>query len=290
MHSVQEYFERVEPGLVLVAHLVFRVAVLASPLHGWWNPPVLRLVAALLIGYDVALAWSLGRGRPPPRWTRWALTLAELAFWVTVHTPNEPYSGVWALTAPMITMTTVRYGLLVSGTVAAALVAFAFAVRLAGQADPFVVDTMLYAGMYLMGGQCLIALLATEVRRQRRRAQSLWEADVTAAELDGRNEIVTGRGADLIDDLQTTIMRLSASGVDASVALPSHPRARCLRRCTCGTRSTCTPRPCATANRPWPGRSSSMCLSTPGSASSQPPRPPTWLTSSPGGTYTALSL
>lgn len=219
MHSVQEYFERVEPGLVLVAHLVFRVAVLASPLHGWWNPPVLRLVAAFLIGYDVALAWSLGRGRPPPRWTRWALTLAELAFWLTVHTPNEPYSGVWALTAPMITMTTVRYGLLVSGTVAAALVAFAFAVRLAGQADPFVVDTMLYAGMYLMGGQCLIALLATEVRRQRRRAQSLWEADVTAAELDGRNEIVTGRGADLIDDLQTTIMRLSASGVDASVAL-----------------------------------------------------------------------
>ena len=213
------YFERVEPGIVLVAHLVFRVSVLVFPLQGWWNPPVLRVVAVLLIGYDVALAWSLRRGTPPPRWVRWALDLAELAFWSAVHAPDEPYSGVWAITAPMITMTTVRHGLLVSGTVAAALVGFACVVRLAAGTDPFVVDALLWAGMYLIGGQCLIALLASEVRRQRRLAQALWDADVTAAELDGRNEILAGRGADLIDELQTTIMRLSASGVDASVAL-----------------------------------------------------------------------
>lgn len=216
---ILRYFERVEPGIVLVAHLVFRAAVFTSPLQGWWDPPLLRTLTAVLIGYDVALAWSLRRGTPPPRWVRWALDLTELTFWVSVHTPDEPYSGVWAITAPMILMTTVRYGLLVSGTVAAALTGWALLVRLAADADPFPADTVLYAGMYLIGGQCLVTLLTIEVRRQRRHAQTLWEADVTAAELAGRNEVLTGRGADVIDDLQTTIMRLSGAGVDAAVAL-----------------------------------------------------------------------
>lgn len=216
---LRAYFERIEPGMVLVAHGVFRAAVLTSPLDGWWNPPVLKALALVLLGYDLALAWLLRRGTPPRPWVRWFLTVIELTFWSAAHTPHEPYSGVWALTAPMVTMTTVRRGLPVSAPVAAALVGYAVGVRLLVHADPFPADAVLYAGMYLLGGQCLIALLASEVRRQRRRAAAFWEADVTAAQLDGRNEILAGRGADLIDELQTTIMRLSGSGVDAAVAL-----------------------------------------------------------------------
>jgi hypothetical protein len=216
---VRSHFARVEPGIVLVAQLTFRAVVITCPLAGWWQPPVVRLLAALMVGYDVALAWSMVRGTPPPLWVRWLVLVGELTLWAAVHPPAEPYSGMWVLATPLILLTTARHGPAVAGTVTVGLLTWVCGVRWLLQADPFVADSLLYAVINVVGSQCLVALLGTEIRHQRHLTLTRCEAEITAAELSGRNDILTGRGSELIDDLQTTIMRLSLAGVDAAITL-----------------------------------------------------------------------
>jgi hypothetical protein len=120
---------------------------------------------------------------------------------------------------PLLVFITIQRGVVMSAAAAVGITLVTSAGRLAIGARPFAVDTLLYEGVGIAIGAIVFRLLRAEADRQRDLAATLAQADRLAASLAGRNDVITGVGADAIDDLQTSIMRLTAAGVDAAATL-----------------------------------------------------------------------
>jgi len=209
---------RLEPLVYVLPRIGARVWLILSPL-GWANTPGLRAAAVGFMVYDVALAVHLHRSKGPALWVRWLLDTGDVTVWALLCPPAEPYSAAVVVAVPLLVFITVRRGIVMGAAAGAGIALVTSAGRLAIGARPFTGDTLLYESVGIALGAIVLRLLRAEAGRQRDLAETLAQADRVAAALAGRNDVLTGVGADAIDDLQTSIMRLTAAKVDAAATL-----------------------------------------------------------------------
>lgn len=206
----------------LVLHLLLRIGarmwLVLSPL-GWAGSPQLRVLVAVFVAYDLVLAWAIRSGRLRRLSVRWVLDALDVTCWALLCPPGKPYTTAVVVAVPLVMVVTIRRRALAGTACGLGIAAVVCSARAVAHAEPYVLDVLIYLALAVLLGVLLPALLQAEARRQERRAAARAEADLVAAGLAGRNDVLTGVGADVIDELQTTIMRLTMAEVDAAAAL-----------------------------------------------------------------------
>jgi hypothetical protein len=203
--------------LHLLARIGARVWLVVSP-HGWADTPGRRVLLIAFVVYDVVLARWIWQERLP-LWLRLVLDTLDVAFWSALCPPDAPFTAAVVIAVPLVLVIAVQRGIAAALVACAGITTVVAAVRVALGARPFVGDTLLYLAMAVFLGWILSRLLRAELHRQQTAAAEVNQADTVAAALAGRNEVITGVGREAIDDLQTSIMRLSMANVDAAMSL-----------------------------------------------------------------------
>jgi hypothetical protein len=209
---------RQQVALHLLAKTGAGLWLMLSP-TGWATTPALRSLVIGFMVYDAALAAALLRGRQPRLLTRWIIDTAELVVWAALCPADQPYSAAIGFIIPVLVILTLRDGILRGAAAAVASVAVASGLRALLHAQLFAVDALVYSGLAVVLGALLVRSLLREISRQGLEAELRADADRASAELAGRNEVIAGERSDIIDRLQTTIMRLSVVGVDPAMML-----------------------------------------------------------------------
>ena len=195
-----------------------RLWILVSPL-GWADTTFLRTLLIAFIVYDLALALRLRRSDDVPSLrTRWILDMLDVALWAVLCQADAPFTAAVVVAGPLVVVTVIRHGVLAGAGAGLGIVVVPGVARLLAGKLPFFVDSLFYMTIAVVLGWVLVRTLLAEVSRQQRNMAIRAQADLVAARLSGRNDVTTGVGT-AIDDLQTTILRLTAVGVDAAMAL-----------------------------------------------------------------------
>ena len=138
--------------------------------------------------------------------------------WALLCPADRPYTAAVLVAVPLVVVTVIRRGVLRAALVGAGIAVIPATARTLAGKPSFLADSAFYMPMALFLGLVLVRVLVGEVNRQAKESAARAEADVVAAEHVGRSDIVA-RFGEVFDELQKTILHLTAVGVDAAMRL-----------------------------------------------------------------------
>jgi hypothetical protein len=206
----------------LILHLLARIGFRAWVLLGvtqWNHPALIAPLATAGIVYDLLLGYMIHVRQRPSLVVRWALDFADVSTWAWLTAATLPYTGAIVVATPLMVVSAIRLGPIRGELLAMAFAGLIAAERVVADARVFLPDSLLFASLAVALGAILSIVLRRETARQKRHGDERAQADLVSAELSGRNDVVTGIGAETIDDLQTSIMALTAANVTPAAAL-----------------------------------------------------------------------
>lgn len=178
----------------------------------------LRPLALCCLAVDLARGARM-RSQLPRLKPRWAVDGSDALFWALAGPAGAPYTGAVVLAVPALVATVVQRGWRAGALASTAMAGLLVLSRLMFDKESYPLDTLLFCLIALVLGGLLRHIVRLEAARQDILGRMLLEAELSAAALAGRNDVVTGVGADTIDRLQVAVMGLTAAGVDSAIAL-----------------------------------------------------------------------
>lgn len=208
---------RNEATVTLVVRLTARLWLLVGT-WGWADTPLRWALLALCVVHDLWLWSRLRAGRGPGvRW-RVAADLVDATVWSLLGWAHYPHTAAVMVVIPLVAFVSARR--LSTGLVLTAVtIGVTAAARSLVGSEPYLVVTTGFVLIGVLLGRSLVWLVAEEVRRHEALVERSAQASLAAARLAGRNAVVTGVGAEAIDQLQVTIFALGGAGVDEATEL-----------------------------------------------------------------------
>ena len=155
---------------------------------------------ALCVVHDLWLWSRLRAGRGPGvRW-RVAADLVDATVWSLLGWAHYPHTAAVMVVIPLVAFVSARR--LSTGLVLTAVtIGVTAAARSLVGSEPYLVVTTGFVLIGVLLGRSLVWLVAEEVRRHEALVERSAQASLAAARLAGRNAVVTGVGAEAIDQL-----------------------------------------------------------------------------------------